>query len=304
MRVCYSICILLSVVSAEAQVISARADTLNEPIRDTVTSPVVPHRFYQSPSYRISIGASFDFLQQLKPAQIYGDLVIDLPDVIHSQKAQSGFLGGLYQIRHLAVDSFIADQLFLTSATPLNGDEPHNDSSIVRLSEAKGRSNLQLDNLYFFASIYRPWHTNQTPDAVSGLFHLFRLGSVRSSRILTSEFERTTNDTVFIASNTDYALLPRNSQKRVTETYWELGYGQMLRHEFDDLALQLAVVGLLSPNSGKLGYTITFNAVGTNTGLVIGAEIRTEPLLEQQLYNIYLAKTIKLKDLSRLVTSY
>ena len=40
------------------------------------------------------------------------------------------------------------------------------------------------------------------------------------------------------------------------------------------------------------------------SGLIAGAEIRYDPLYEGQQYNIFLAKTFKLAEMARLITSY
>lgn len=262
--------------------------------------------FFSLPTYRISVGASFDFFEKFKASNIYGDLIIDLPQVLRTKRTTCGFLGGIYQVRSVTVDSFIPEQLYMVSSTPLASFqwEEGGDSAIVHAASAGGVKKLVTDNQCFFAALYRPWYLAEGTPGSSGLYHLFYFGLLNRRDRVSESYTSTSDDEIFISGQPDLPPLPRDRQYTEVRTDMLLGYGQMLRHEFDDFALQCygTITGMPSP--WRAGFIMSFTAVGSRSGLIAGAEIRMDPLVGTEQYNVFLAKTFKLAEMARLITSY
>lgn len=274
--------------------------------QELTTEIDAPTPFFSLPTYRISIGASFDFIDKFNASNVYGDLMVDLPEALRTRKATCGFLGGIYQVRSVSVDSFIPEQLYLISTTPLSGFdiEEGGDSAVIHASSAGGVKRIVADNHCFFASMYRPWYLATGTPGSSGIYHLFYFGLVHRRERISETYVSTEHDQVYIAANPGLPPLPSDRQYTQSRNDILLGYGQMLRHEFDDLALQFYGVVTCMPSPWRGGYLMSFNAVGSRSGLIAGAEIRLDPLIGGQQYNVFLAKTFKLAEMAKLITSY
>ncbi|MEK6482014.1 hypothetical protein WJR50_31020 [Catalinimonas sp. 4WD22] len=251
--------------------------------------------------YRLSIGASFDFFENLSATDLYGDVYVFVPSVTE----RIGFEVGVYQNRSVSIDSFDIDSL----SRPMRFDQvtierfEENGMSMVRYQERGIRINqsqVTIDNLGFYLTTVYDTQLKSENFSLYGniYFELIR-------REFTHKYNIDYVDSVtrVVAEDSyrgDRRFLP-NFRRSQIEAFF--GLGSTIHY------LTPAIEVLFNANLGytrttestKLNAIIRARIIEGTTGIKLGVDYRGTPYTSE-VFTVYAAKEVSLAKIVDLFT--
>ena len=246
--------------------------------------------------YRVGLGGSFDFLNGLSAADIYGDVTIRIPELVRAGSGRGvgiGFDAGLYNGRTTSFREVQEEtRTFRFPGTP------HRDSTMVVSQRIERTEDSYHDNLTLFIA-----PTLQLSRNVALAIHS---GVRRSERVRTVLTRTMSQDTLVEGSAETGAGRPAGlpgdgSRTTRTQSYRAFfGIGPLINFDNADYNFWHKQIIGFEMVDGRLdgAFGVQFSLTDYDHGFKLGGEVRGKLNFEQPSIAIFLARDFSLGRLA------